>query len=139
MRLDRKPQPLQFALAQLGVADAFQHLGHIDLRSPGAHGIQPHQQCHVLTVRRDGGTGQMTASAFGHAATSRIHHKAGRQPFQIPFERCRQCLVEVGDVEHRCPVSRGIDAKVRQMTVAARLHGQPALRGRCQIGCHYRG
>ena len=65
-------------------------------------------------------------------------HDAGRQSLQVPFERRRQRLVEIVDVEDDVALWRREAAEIHQVGIAAGLHSQPA--GRCvgQVGGHQR-
>ena len=64
----------------------------------------------------------------GITRAARIDRDADGEPLEVPFERCRQRLVEIDDVEDGRAVPRRVDAEIRQMAVAAGLHPDAAGR-----------
>ena len=104
MRFGRDLQAPKFSLPQLRLADTLQHLCHIHARPPGTLGIEPHQLRHMLTISRDHAAGEITAGTLRHHSAARIDGDAGGEALEVPFERRRQRLVEIGDVENGCAI-----------------------------------
>ena len=137
MRFGRDLQPPKLTLPQLRLADALQHLCHIHARAPGTLGFEPHQLRHMLTISRDHAAGEIAAGTLRHHSAARIDGDAGGEALEVPFERRRQRLVEIGDVENGCAVRCRIDAEIRQMAVAAGLHPDAAGRRGRKIRRHH--
>lgn len=51
-------------------------------------------------------------------------YSADHQPFEVPLKRSAYGLVEIIEVKDQPPLRRGVEAKVRQVAVAAELHLQ---------------
>ncbi|EXI65119.1 MAG: hypothetical protein AW07_04747 [Candidatus Accumulibacter sp. SK-11] len=66
------------------------------------------------------------------------HHQAGGESLHIPLERPGQRLVKVAQVKQEVPLGRRPEAKVEDVSVAAELHQQPAVRPGGEIGSHHR-
>src|SRR5208283_1563929 len=63
----------------------------------------------------------------------RRQHEAGPQTLYVPLPWTRERLVEVVNVENQHSFGRGEAAKVRQVTIAACLNGDPRHRGICEV------
>ena len=59
-----------------------------------------------------------------------------REALHVVFERTRERLVEVVQVEHQRPLRRRIEAEVRKIRVAAELHVESGGRSVLQVGGH---
>ena len=64
------------------------------------------------------------------------HGEAGHQPLDVPFERARQCLVEIVDAEDQASIGRGEGAEIGQVGVAAELDLQAGPGRAGQVGRH---
>src|SRR5207302_8499133 len=64
---------------------------------------------------------------------------ARREALDIPFPRTGQRLVEVVDVEDQLPLRRREGAEIRQVRVAAELHGQAGRWCSHEVASHDRG
>ena len=64
--------------------------------------------------------------------------QAGDHPHHVPFERTREGLVEVTEIERQLPFRRRPQPEVEDVGVPAQLHRQPAVRPRGQVGGHHR-
>ena len=85
---------------------------------------------------RDPGHDHGPAVGRGEAAIAAHDLEAGRQPLDVPLPRAGEGLVEVVDVEQHLPLGRAEQAEIRQVGVAAQLHGDPGHRGGRQVGRH---
>src|SRR5512133_1905641 len=64
--------------------------------------------------------------------------EARRETLYVPLPWSWQRLVEIVDVEQHAAFRRTEQAEVRQMRVAAQLHGHPRRRSSRQVGGHDR-
>ena len=94
---------------------------------------------HPVAIRLHRPMDRMPPVARREAARSGGHHEACREPFEVPFERALEGLVEVVDVEDLGSLRRGIQAEVGQVRIAAQLDEDPARRPGRQVGRHRQG
>ena len=94
---------------------------------------------HPLAIRADGGGGGCGAVGRLMPVRAAGDDHAGGQALDVPLPRGRQRFVEVVDVEDLVALRCREGAEVRQVRVAAGLHGQPGRRGCRQILRHHDG
>ena len=75
-------------------------------------------------------------NVFAEAVAAAGQDEARGQPFDVPFPRGREGLVQVVDVEDDPPFRRREGAEIHQVAVAARLHAHAGRRGAGQVGGH---
>ena len=92
---------------------------------------------HRLPVAGDGGQHASRRCLRREPVLPGGDDQAGRQPLDVPLERPGQGLVEVVDVEDQPALGRAEQAEVRQVRVAAHLHGQPGRVG--EVAGHRQG
>ena len=94
---------------------------------------------HPVPVGLPGGDHGLIRLGRLEAILPRRHHQAGGEAQQVPLEGPGQCLVEVAQVEPQVALWGGPEAKVEDMSIAAELNPQPAMRPGGEIGGHHRG
>ena len=126
-------------LAALGARRALklgeQRLG-IDPRVPQIERLHRRETADRLAIRPRHRQIHAAALIGVKAEVASGDREARDQPLEIPFERARQRLVEVVDVEHKPPIGRGESTEVRQVRIAAQLHVQTRPRRTLEVCRH---
>ena len=115
--------PAAFLTARLAARHVEQLVGD-DVRVPDVELVHLGVGRHVLAVGAHGGQGGLAGHVLAQAVVAAGQHEARRQALEVPLERSRQRLVEVVDVEQQLALGRAVQAEVREVGVAAELHGQ---------------
>ena len=118
---------LRTSLSSIPASKCSYHASRLPI--PAARRIRLRYSC-------DPGHDDGAAVGRGEAAVASHDLEAGREPLHVPLPRAGERLVEVVDVEQHLPLGRAEQAEVRQVGVTAQLHGDPAYRGRRQVGRH---
>ena len=114
------------------------HLVDIDPGVPDLEESHRRIVSHLGAVTAHGQTRRGVGVSVRETVVSRGDGEAGRQALYIPFERRRERLIEVIDVEDQPPVRLREHAKIQQVSVAASLHPDISSGGVRQIPCHRR-
>jgi hypothetical protein len=137
------PQPLRQGLPRASpgamVGDGLDRVDQVDPLRPRLDRRQRRQPGDLRDVGAGGVARQRPGSVRGKAGLASAQDQAGAQSLEVPFERRRQGLVEIVDVEHRPAFRRGEAAEIGQVTVAAALHHEPGPLCPRQVGGHHRG
>ena len=112
--------------------------GKVDAGTPAGKRRHRRQPRHMLAIPLRGGAGNAATVFVRIAAHAPGDDKAGGQPFHVPFERRRQRLVKIVDIEHRRSFRRRIGAEICQMAVAAGLGAQRGGRHAGEVRRHDR-
>ena len=128
-------QLLAFGLGQV-VGEVGLDAGHVGLGVPDGEVAQGREVAHRAAVGGHGGPHDGGAFLAGEPVLPAGDDQAGRQPFDVPFPRAGQRLVEVVDVEHQVAFGRGEQPEVEHVRVPAQLRPDPGLRGRGQVAGH---
>jgi hypothetical protein len=123
------------ALASMARALGLQIVGR-DPRVPDLELAHPGVLEHALAVGVHGGQGGVARALRAEARVARRQHGARREALDVPFERPRQGLVEVVDVEQQRALGRREQAEVGQVGVAAELRREAAVGQRREVGGH---
>ena len=92
-----------------------------------------------LAVTAHGRTCRGARLLSREAIVARCDGDACCEALDVPFERPRERLVEIIEVEHQFAVRRMVPTEVSQVGVAAELHRQPGVRDGCEVGGHQLG
>ena len=109
-------------------APALDHLRHVQARVPDLQVGHVGESPDRLPIRLHGADHDGPSDSGVKAAAARGHLQAGREAFEVPFERARQRLVEVIDVEKHLSFGRGETPEVGKVSVSAQLHGESRMR-----------
>ena len=90
------------------------------------------------TVRVHARDDHCAAIGAGKAAGATHHLEAGGQAFDVPLPRSGEGLVEVVDVEQQLPFGRAEEPEIREVRVAAELHGDAGSRSAAEVEGHDR-
>ena len=63
-------------------------------------------------------------------------HQAGGEPVEVPFERARERLVEVPEIEGQVPLRSGPQSEVEDVSIAAELDLDAAVGPRREVRGH---
>ena len=129
-------------LAQQGLAVLPQHrqnIGVVEAGIPDIEHVHGREVAHFLAIAASTGDRRIAAVRVGEPVRTGGEHKRGDKALDVPLPGCRQCLVEVVDVENQPALRRGKTAEIHQMAVTAQLNLDPARWRPGQIGCHDAG
>ena len=121
------------------LADQLQQLAGLQVLVPGLQAAHPGGAPHPVPVLAHAGHDDRAPVRRGEPAVAAHDLEAGREPLDVPLPRTGQRLVEVVDVEQHPPLRGAEQAEVRQMGVAAQLHGDAGPGRAGQVGGHDRG
>ena len=129
-------QALLDTLAGFFVLDRRDQLFNIDARIP--HVQDPHVAVfrHAFAIGPHATQHGIAGGVFAEAVVAAGQHEAGGQAFHVPLPGGGEGLVQVVDVEDHAPFGGGVRPEVQQMTVAARLHANPACGRAGQVRGH---
>ena len=128
--------------AQHRLAVLRQHRQKVAVVEPGVPDVEHvhgGKVAHFSAIAAGAGDRRIAAVRVGEPVRTGGEHKRGDEPLDVPLPGCRQCLVEIVDVEDEPALRRGKAAEIHQMAVAAHLDMDAAHRRAGQIGRHDAG
>ena len=130
-----RARPLGLPPIELGPVAREQRLA-VEQRVPDGEGAHAREFAHRGPVAGDRVEHDPAAMGRREPLLAPGDHDAGGKSLDVPLPRPGMRLVEVVEVECEPPLRRAEQTEVRQMRVAAQLHGPAARRRRGQIGGH---
>ena len=118
------------------LADQLEQLAGFQVLVPGLQTAHPGRAAHPVPVLAHAGHDDRAPVRGGEPAVAAQDLEAGREPLDVPLPRTGQRLVEVVDVEQHPPLRGAEQAEVRQVGVAAQLHGDAGPGRAGQVGGH---